>query len=65
MFEDSERLMASHHVQCPWCHEWIELVLTADQGDVFVEDCEVCCRPWTIRVIRDLDGTKRLSVERE
>ena len=29
MFEDSERLMASHHVQCPWCHEWIELVLTA------------------------------------
>ncbi len=29
-----------------------------------VEDCEVCCRPWQLRVDRDDDGEPIVSLER-
>jgi hypothetical protein len=40
-------------VECPYCGEQVEIYLEPDVGGTFVQDCEVCCNPWTIRVVRD------------
>lgn len=37
---------------CPYCGEEVEILVDAGGGDdqEYVEDCEVCCRPWTVRL---------------
>ena len=47
-------------VQCPYCRERIELYVDPDTDGSFIEDCEVCCRPWQVTVRRD---SGRLRVE--
>lgn len=43
-------------IGCPHCGEEFLLALDLSEGDAeFVVDCEVCCRPITIRVKVD-DG---------
>jgi hypothetical protein len=37
-------------VSCPYCGEEVEIYLEPDVGGVFVQDCEVCCNPWKVRV---------------
>jgi hypothetical protein len=37
-------------VTCPYCGETIEIYLEPDLGGRFVQDCEVCCNPWSVRV---------------
>jgi hypothetical protein len=50
-------------VTCPYCGEEIELYLEPDvQGDL-VQDCEVCCNPWLIRVFMD-EGERNVQVGR-
>ncbi|MEO1267369.1 MAG: CPXCG motif-containing cysteine-rich protein [Myxococcota bacterium] len=39
-------------VQCPYCWQWVELVLDVDVSGELVHDCEVCCQPWLVRVVR-------------
>jgi hypothetical protein len=35
-----------HYFVCPYCGERISMVLdTSVNGQTYVEDCEVCCRP--------------------
>jgi len=39
-------------VQCPYCGESIEILLDpSDPSEEYIEDCQVCCRPITMRVI--------------
>jgi Cysteine-rich CPXCG len=50
-------------VTCPYCGEEVEIYLEPDVRGSFVQDCEVCCHPWRIRVTgrgdeRSLDVTK-------
>jgi len=53
----------SFSVTCPYCGEDVEIYLEADVGGSFVQDCEVCCNPWMVRV--SVDGDERyVSVER-
>jgi hypothetical protein len=40
-------------VECPYCGEQVEIYLEPDVRGTLVQDCEVCCNPWTIRVVRD------------
>jgi Cysteine-rich CPXCG len=40
-------------VICPYCGEEIEIRVEQDVRGSFVQDCEVCCNPWTVRVERD------------
>jgi hypothetical protein len=40
----------SHLVTCPYCGEEIEIYLEPDVTGAFVQDCEVCCNPWNVRV---------------
>ncbi len=37
-------------VTCPYCGEEIEIYLEPDVRGTFVQDCEVCCNPWLVRV---------------
>ena len=40
-------------VMCPYCGEQAEIYLEPDVGGSFVQDCEVCCNPWRVRVSGD------------
>ena len=46
-------------VSCPYCGESVEVLLDLGGGAVqeYVEDCEVCCRPWSLRVELTAAGT--------
>jgi len=43
-------------VVCPYCGEEQEIYLEPDIIGTLVQDCQVCCRPWQVRVTRDLDN---------
>jgi len=39
-----------HFFTCPYCGEEISVVLdTSVSRQIYIEDCEVCCRPIEIR----------------
>jgi hypothetical protein len=44
---------------CPCCGATVTLVLDPGGGALqeYVEDCEVCCRPWAVRVSYHDDGS--------
>ena len=46
-------------VWCPYCGEANEVSLDPGSGAVqdYVEDCQVCCRPWRVTVRYHGDGT--------
>ena len=35
---------------CPYCGEEVEIYLEPDVRGTLVQDCEVCCNPWRVRV---------------
>jgi hypothetical protein len=43
-------------VTCPYCGETVEIHVEEDVRGSFVQDCEVCCNPWLVRVHRTADG---------
>jgi hypothetical protein len=51
-------------VTCPYCFETIEVYVDPETVGELVRDCDVCCRPWTLRVSRDLDGSLFVNAER-
>jgi hypothetical protein len=45
-------------IHCPYCDERITVLLdTSIPEQQYVEDCQVCCRPMSLQVYVDLDGT--------
>ena len=47
----------------PYCGEQLEIYLEPDVKGSFVQDCEVCCNPWRVRVSgrgdeREVDVTR-------
>lgn len=38
-------------VTCPYCGEEVEIYVESDVRGTFVQDCEVCCNPWRLRVV--------------
>jgi hypothetical protein len=50
-------------VTCPYCGEDIEIYVEPDVAGSFIQDCEVCCNPWRVRVSRDGDD-RRVDVAR-
>jgi len=53
-------------VTCPYCGEKVEIALDAggDESQEYVEDCEVCCRPWTVKVHFGPAGVAEVQLER-
>jgi hypothetical protein len=50
-------------IACPYCGESVEVILDPGGGPLqqYVEDCEVCCRPWHLTV--RWDGAGEVLVE--
>jgi hypothetical protein len=45
-------------VNCPYCGESVEIVFEEDLEGEMIWDCEVCCRPWSVAIMRDLHGVR-------
>ena len=51
-------------VTCPFCRETMTIALDPGGGRAqeYVEDCQVCCRPWRLRVWYDATGAADVEV---
>jgi hypothetical protein len=51
-------------VFCPHCGEAVEIAIDPGSGanQQYVEDCEVCCRPWRVAVSYDASGAATVFV---
>jgi hypothetical protein len=51
-------------VQCPYCGEEMEMALDPGSGprQEYVEDCQVCCRPWQVAVRYGSDGAADVTL---
>lgn len=52
-------------VACPYCGETVVIGLDPGGGQTqeYVEDCQVCCRPWRVRLSYDETGAAEFWVE--
>ena len=52
-------------VYCPYCNESVEIRLDPSGGSTqeYVEDCEVCCQPWSVTVNYAEDGSAEVRVD--
>ena len=50
-------------VTCPYCGENVEIYVEPEVRGSFVQDCEVCCNPWRVRVWRE-EGERQVEVAR-
>lgn len=51
-------------IVCPYCFETVEILLDPHTRGELVRDCEVCCNPWTLNVLRDREGHPEVRVDR-
>lgn len=51
-------------VYCPYCNESVEISIDPGGGksQQYVEDCEICCQPWSVNVQYNGDGRAEVSV---
>jgi len=61
-----ERLDDEAEVTCPYCGEIVAIQIDPAGGESqdYVQDCEVCCRPWHVQV-RFVAGAAEVLVEPE
>jgi hypothetical protein len=54
-------------VFCPYCGAPNEIALDPGGGNrqEYVEDCQVCCRPWNVIVTFQRDGSAEVDLESE
>jgi hypothetical protein len=52
-------------VECPYCGEAVDVALDPGSGSrqEYVEDCQVCCRPWNVHVSYDDTGAADVWVD--
>lgn len=50
-------------VNCPYCGEDVNVHVERDVQGSLVQDCEVCCNPWLLRVDRE-DEERTVTVAR-
>jgi hypothetical protein len=48
-------------VTCPYCGEQVEIYVEPEVSGRFVQDCEVCCNPWLVRVTQE-DGGRWVEI---
>ncbi len=51
-------------VFCPYCGEAVEIAIDPGGGPVqeYVEDCQICCRPWRVSLHYQRDGQAVVSL---
>ena len=62
--EADERIDDVHDVECPYCGALNEITIDPSGGESqsYVEDCQVCCRPWEVEVTLDRDGRAQIEL---
>jgi hypothetical protein len=52
-------------ILCPYCGQECQIALDPGSGESqqYVEDCEVCCRPWRVTVRYGREGGAEVIVE--
>ena len=59
-------MLDSHHIDCPYCGETIEILIdTSNRSRQYIDDRQVCCRPITLRVEIDADGAVQVHASGE
>ena len=60
-------MLDSRMIECPYCGESMEIEVDLSGGMTqnYVEDCQVCCRPWQVKLHVDTDGYASLELKRE
>ncbi len=58
--------LLEYRVSCPYCAEHLSILIdgSVDQQE-YIEDCQVCCRPMTIRVELAYNGGASVVVLHE
>lgn len=59
----NEAGLIDFEVVCPYCGEIVEVAFESDVAGELVQDCEVCCQPWQVQVVRGSGGV-RVEVRR-
>ena len=58
--------MHSESIHCPYCGEPLEVEVDCSvKQQEYIEDCQVCCRPMTLRVTVDDDQNTDIAVRAE
>ena len=50
-------------ILCPYCFETVEILLESEVEGSLVQDCEVCCNPWQLRIRRGGGSVLEVMVE--
>lgn len=60
-------MLITQTVICPYCGEPNEIEIDPSGGrhQAYEEDCQVCCRPWNVRVKIDGEGDAWVRVSGE
>ena len=58
------RVQDTADAYCPYCGEAVLVRLDPGGGpnQEYVEDCPVCCRPWTVRLRFASDGSAQVTL---
>ncbi len=61
--EDAE-IATEAEVICPYCGETVSIALDPQGGrsQEYIEECQVCCRPWRVQVSYDEEGAAEVSI---
>ena len=51
-------------IVCPYCGEAVAITLEHEIRGVLVQDCEVCCNPWQLRIVHAGGGERSIDVSR-
>lgn len=58
--------LSEDSISCPYCGERINVLLDSSQLDeVYIEDCQVCCRPIVFRLSLSEEGSLSAHVRTE
>ncbi len=58
--------LREHVDSCPYCAERITLLIDATQaGEVYVEDCFVCCQPIVVSLVEAGSGELQIQLASE
>jgi len=62
--DDPATLDTEAEVTCPHCGETMTIALdpAGSRSQEYVEDCEVCCRPWQVRLWYDATGAAEVRI---
>ncbi len=59
-------MLDAHLMDCPYCGETIEILIDPSiPSQRYIEDCQVCCRPITLRVTVNADGVAQVMAMAE